>query len=163
MQPHSMCAVALAAYMWNRTSPVFVSNARAKVIFTRHDGAPRSLYYDLNVESRQDDTKFVVKVIRSVGGIACSITVWRNSSEEGTRVHMTHAQQHISGLMETYKLYKDKIDNGNHRNSMKYKTFSGKVLQDDRKKLELYSDVKMPRGGFRKIRYDLVFESITEK
>src|SRR3989344_3252384 len=166
MQPHSMCAVALATYMWNRPEWLFLNNARTEIEYTISEGSQkifRHLKYRLDVCSSDLDKKFTVYILRDGGGIACSITVWRDSSQEGSRVYQTHSQQHVAGLVEEYDLWKNKLVNGRHRNSLKYKKFAGEVLDSDRKKIRLISEIKHPdKDIYTPLSYAVELKNIVE-
>lgn len=161
MQPHSMCAVALANFMWNRYSPTGLKSAIMNVEYYSTSGKYKLNKYDLNyIEESSDRKTLKVYVMRSGGGIACQITLTRPTVEEGAEITMQHSQIHISGLREIYKLYKNKIVQGRHRNSERYRNFAGQSYHPDRKTFRLYSEIKNKETGyFVPIQYDLTMVS----
>lgn len=162
MQPHSMCAVALSSYIWNRPVPEFVARARMDVEYRNKYGEYRMNKYELEVTSRQkDDREFNVYVIRAGGGISCTLTVRRNSTQEGAEVTMTHSQQHVSGLREVYRLMKKEITGGLHYNSEKYGAFKGWVTNPDNKKMDFMSEVKNDRGQLIPRVYQIRINSVS--
>lgn len=156
MQPHSMCAVALSYYTWiNETKYSF---CRMRVKYKSHKGE-RLMYYDLkDIQYRGNQVS--TSIVRSGGGLSCTITSKLESSE---RVEMTHGTQHIAGLTEIFTLRKKEIIGGHHRNSLKYRNFSGYIKKDslgDETKLELTCEVQSASGkDFYKVDYELSLES----
>lgn len=155
MQPHSMAAVALAGYMWNSHSNPVVSKCVMRVEY-RRDGDYVSHSYDLtNVQESSDKRELKVSIMRSGGGLACTINLRRSSLQEGCEITMTHETIHVSGLREVFNLYKMRIANGMHYNSQRYRAFEGDYQSSDRKKLTLTCEVKTRHGNFVPVRYEL--------
>lgn len=162
MQPHSMCAVALANYVWNSFEKIKVSSCAMNIEYLNRYGENQLKKYRLsNFAESSDRREFTVYIIRDGGGISCSITVRRNTTQEGAEVEMTHSQIHVSGLREVYRLMKEEITNGRHYNSLIYKDFKGEQTSSDRRKLRLWTDVKQKKDDrFVRTQYDLEITSI---
>lgn len=132
MQPHSMCALAVAGYVWNRPTPIDQKYLRKKfndveIEFTNHEGKTRKMYYNLEITKRKaDETELDIKAVKSSGDLACTLEIRRGSSAESSRVTVVHQTQHVSGLKEIYNLYKDYTTGGHHENSTKYGKFDAK-------------------------------------
>lgn len=162
MQPHSMCTLALANFVWNRPKDqqVLIGNSKInmKVDYISLPGSPdersRTLYYDLyNYEETTDRYEFKVNIVRASGGINCQMRVWRDSLGEPQTVKMTHGQQHAAGLMEEFRMYRRSLK-GHHHNSKRYTSFSGDI--DRREEITLSCGVlnlKTHQPNY--IRYDL--------
>lgn len=163
MQPHSMCALALATYVWNRPQRMEVTSATMDVEYRQHGLYKLNRYELSNFVQCTDGTDFRVKVMRSGGGLSCDVTVRRQSLTEGAQVEMTHSQQHTAGLREVFNLSKGRIANGRHYNSQRYGAFAGEVIHPERKRLRLYCDVKLKNGNFLKVPYELEIKSIYTK
>lgn len=158
MQPHSMCALALANLVWNQGYGDSIAFSRILVEYQTPKGTYKKNYYDLN-QIKVDGDKFSVAIKRSGGGLACTMDVKKNSSDE---VEMTHRTQHIAGLMERFTLDKKRIRKGDHRNSRKYNTFAGDITQDTN--IELVCDVlSLQQKKFIKIPYTLSIDSLQLK
>lgn len=158
MQPHSMCGVALANYMWNAAEPTGLLSAVMRIEYKLRDRSRALLYELTNIRENKDHTEIKAYVMRGGGGIACQLTLSRNSAQEGTEVNITHSQNHLSGLKESFKLYKNQVTQGRHRNSEKYKDFKGENNHPDKKKFVLDSEVKRKTDGpydYRWIHYEL--------
>lgn len=154
MQPHSMCAVALAHYFWNSPEKVTVDRCRMRVEYRDHNDRTRNLYYLItNVSEDKDGRRFSMNIVRDGGGIDCTITVSRNSTSEGAEVTMTHYPEHHAGLTEIFSLYKKQIRSGRHRNSKKYKNFEGSAPRLDH--VKLYCDLLRPNGSTTTSEYTL--------
>lgn len=155
MQPHSMCAVALAGFMWNRPVKVPLTSVAMKVEYT-YQGVYKYNHYTLSdITESTDQRELSVRIMRSSGDISCTVRLRRSSAQEGSEVTMTHDQNHVSGLREVYNLYKEKVANGMHYNSMKYRDFRGEFTDSSRKKLRLVCAVKQSDGSFRDVPYEL--------
>lgn len=160
MQPHSMCAVALANYMWNRHDPTGISSAKMKIDYELRN-RPRTNAYRLDyIEENKNSTEIKFYIMRDGGGIACQITISRSSPSEGSKVTMTHSQNHISGLKEEFYLYKNKAISGQHRNSLKYRNFDGESSHPERKKFTLRSEIKRGKD-FIPIKYELEITGVS--
>lgn len=160
MQPHSMCAVALVNYMWNRHSPTGIKSCVMNVEYYLR-GKYRLNKYELTGIKESEDRKSIkVYIMRSGGGIACQITAERNSASEGSKVTLTHSQNHISGLREEFNLYKNKVIQGRHYNSQKYRNFSGESRHPDRIRFQLDSEIKR-KDDFEYLSYELEMDSIS--
>lgn len=156
MQPHSMCAVSLANYIWNNYQRQPESEFRMTVDYRNHHGNYRSLKYRLfNVRVSPDNLELKMNIQRDGGGIDCEVTCRRSSVREGAEVTQTHGQQHVAGLREVYNLYRGKVMNGTHYGSRKYKSFRGETpAKSDPKTLHLHTDVKRPDGSFVEVFYE---------
>ncbi len=164
MQPHSMCAVALANYMWNRPERRLVKSCYMDVEYYTTDGKYKLNKYDLtHIEESDDRRTLKVYIMRSGGGISCQITLMRSSVEEGGEITMTHSQNHVSGLREVYKLYKNKLQNGMHYNSERYRNFKGESYHPERKTFHLESEVRIKNDIFVWKTYDLRIISLNYK
>lgn len=160
MQPHSMCAVALAGYVWNRPEIKQVSSGVMHVEY-RKDGTYKKNIYRLgNIHVSPDGREIKVRIIRDGGGISCEITIRRSSAQEGSEVTMTHGQIHVAGLREVYNLYKLKVASGLHYNSERYRAFAGE-FSSDRKKLRFVSEVKNRSGSFVPVGYELELTQVS--
>ncbi len=137
MQPHSMCAVALAGYVWNkweikeraRTSkdPIKLSSCEMKIEYRLPDGQFRNLGYKLSNISIEKNTKVTVDIEKSHGSLACKVIVERSS--EGSEINIYHSEHHATGLKEKYNIYTESVD-GRHENSLKYGKFKGNFGSD---------------------------------
>jgi hypothetical protein len=155
MQPHSMCAVALVGFMWSTSTPVKVSSSGMRVVYTKQ-GAYASHSYDLsNISESADRRELRVSIMRSGGGLACTVNVRRSSLEEGCEVTITHDTQHVAGLREVFNLYRVRVSNGMSYNSMLYKGFSGEFQTLDRVKLNLTCDVKRDDDSYASVGYEI--------
>jgi hypothetical protein len=163
MQPHSMCAVALAAYVWNRPRRLEVTSSVMNVEYYKNGRYKLNKYELSNFIQCTDGTDFRVHIMRSGGGIACDVTVRRFSLSEGTRVEMTHSQQHVAGLREEFRLMKKRIINGRHYNSQRYRNFEGEAIHPDRKRFKFYCEVKQQNGYFVELPYELEIKTIYTK
>lgn len=105
-------------------------------------------------------TGFECNLMRSHGGIDCTISGRRMSTLEGSQVFMTHSQQHVADLMEEFRLYKEYITDGKHHRSKKYGRFDGRVAHPDGERLELNCEVKRADGSFVYVPYELEIDRI---
>jgi hypothetical protein len=120
--------------------------------------------YDLwNIRRDTDDREMKVQIMRSGGGVNCTITLRRSSVQEGSEITMTHSEQHIAGLREVYHLYKEKISSGKHYNSLVYKDFNGYNNDSKRERIVLSCEIKMNDKYFVPIEYKLEATSIALK
>ncbi len=158
MQPHSMCAVALAGHMWNRYDRLQVSRCRMNVWYEKNKERMQNKYELSQIEETDNRLTLKVYIMRGGGGLACMVKIQRNSPLEGVRVQMTHLQMHVAGLWEEFTLYKDRITNGEHHNSRRYRRFSGEFMDEERKKLRLYCEVKQENGSYISLPYYLEIE-----
>ena len=152
MQPHSMCAVALAGYVWKNYSimkvakankeAIKLSSAEMQVEYRTPDGLFRMLGYKISDISVKADTEIKFNVAKSHGSLHCTIEI--NRASESSEVRLDHSEQHASGLKELFNVY-DKSIVGRHINSLKYNTFDG-TFENDYKRLRLSSDVLRGRG-----------------
>lgn len=165
MQPHSMCALAMANILWNTPEDMSgVSGARMDVSYKDKYDKYRLNKYELsNVRISPDNREFTVLILRAGGGISCSITVRRKTTEQGTGVEMRHSENHISGLREEFTLYKNKIGGGMHYNSMKYRCFAGEGNHPDRKAMNLSCEIKKDDGKFFTAKYELTVTALVHK
>lgn len=170
MQPHSMAAMTFASYIWNNEQSQeyryeTIVGGETEVEYRDKYGAFRDLFYRMEVVGRSsDDKELQIYVLRSGGGIACVVTVRRNSLQEGAHITMTHSQQHISGLREEFNLMKKSITQGMHYNSEKYKNYKGQILYEG-KEVDLETDVVIDqrRGLFITLPYKVFVKSIYTK
>lgn len=162
MQPHSMCAVALAGYVWNRPEPKHVTSCVMGVEYKRDGTYRKNIYRLSNILTSPDNREMRVHIVRDGGGISCEITLRRSSTQEGSEVTMTHGQIHVSGLREVYNLYKNKVSSGMHYNSERYRNFKGDV-SSNRKKMQLWCEVKNRYGNFITVLYELELQQVAEK
>lgn len=109
-----------------------------RVSYTNRQGDTKNNYYDLKEIKISGENRFSVSIQRSGGGLACVMDVTRNS-KSSNHVEMTHGTIHIAGLKEVYKLRKDEIVDGEHRNSIKYKRFHGRIKYEEQ--LELTCEI----------------------
>ena len=151
MQPHSMAAVGLANLVWNHG--LYCDYARFLIKFKNR--GDKLYYYDVK-DIDYSKGRFSASIGRSGGGQPCIITAKIDHNE---KVEMTHGTQHVAGLVEKFKLEKDRIKDGEHKNSRKYDRFSGKINRKTHM-IELNCDVKVPdRNAFISIPYDLTVDS----
>lgn len=156
MQPHSMCALGMAGYVWGGVEVPCPSSASMKVIYQdKYHYYKTNVYYLSNIKEDDDHKRMSVDIVRGGGGIACTITITRRSAEEGAEIEMTHSQQHVSGLREVSRISHTQVSEGRHYNSMKYGDFSGKFTQSDRKRMQLMCDIKRDDGSFMSVQYTL--------
>ncbi|MCA9369437.1 MAG: hypothetical protein H6773_03855 [Pseudomonadales bacterium] len=155
MQPHSMAALALAGHLWNSYVPPKIAKCVMRVEFRKHGEYVSNMYDMLDITESSDRRELKVRIMRSGGGLSCTVVIRRNSLEEGSEVTMTHETIHVSGLREVFNLYKMKIVSGRHYNSMKYRNFAGDFVSDDRKVLNFVCEVKDSRGNFYAVPYRL--------
>jgi hypothetical protein len=154
MQPHSMCAVALAHYIWNNPDSVTVKDCAMRVEYRDHHDHFRNLYYRIsNVRQEKDDREFKMDIVRDGGGVNCVMIISRNSTTEGAEVTIKHDPEHISGLVEIFNLYKNKVSSGRHRNSRKYAGFEGHMKYLDR--MTMYCDLVRSNGSTTTSTYNL--------
>jgi hypothetical protein len=148
-----MCAVQIAHLIWNLgKDPSF---CEVRIQYRSHDNT-ETKYYRCNVKS--DGDRFTAEIIRSGGGLSCTITAKLGTNG---RVEMTHSTQHISGLREEFTLAKNKkdLDGGKHYNSLRYGEFGGKIGLDD-VSLSLECQLRNKDGkSFTKVPYDLTVTS----
>lgn len=164
MQPHSMCAVALANYVWNSATWMELEKVQMRVDYKDRYGASKFNIYELwNIQRDRDDREMRVQIMRGGGGINCTITLRRNTPQEGAEVTMTHSEQHIAGLREVFYLYKEKISSGKHYNSLKYGDFEGYNNHPDRRRIALYCDLRMSAHTFVRIKYELEITDVKSK
>ena len=160
MQPHSMCAVALANYMWNKYAPTGVNSMVMRIDYQLKGRYKTNIYRLGYIEENANRTEIKFYVIRDGGGISCQITMTRPSPIEGARVTMTHSQNHISGLREEFNLRPNCVYQGQHFNSLKYRNFAGSSTHPERKKFILESEIN--RGNyFVPVRYELEITSVS--
>ena len=150
-----MAALGLANLVWNHG--IYVSSARFLIKFKNR--GDKLYYYDLkNIEYSRG--KFSASVIRSGGGQDCIITA---EIDHNQKIEMTHGIQHVAGLVEKYKLEKDRIKDGEHRNSRKYKNFAGKINRESHT-IELECDIHVTeRNTFVTVPYVLTVDSLRIK
>lgn len=162
MQPHSMCAVAVANYVWNAHEKITATNYEVKVEYIHRRGEFKTNIYRLSGFKEESDRKaFSVYIIRAGGGIACTIYARRNSTQEGSKIEMTHSQNHTSGLREEYELWKKNIKYGRHYNSSLYRDFEGESITDDRKRINFNCDVKqIDNKTFKKVNYEITIREL---
>ncbi len=161
MQPHSMCALAVAAYVWNRPKPVdkkyLGEKFSVEIEYETQSRERKQLEYKIEITQRDTkEEKMVVRAIRSHGGLDCRLTLERNSSAEGSKVTVRHSQQHVAGLREIYELHNKYTRSGHHVNSMKYNRFDATFSDDDdRKNGTLETDICLEGriNQFRRVRY----------
>jgi len=154
MQPHSMCAVALSDYIWHWDGATG-KDYRVSVEYRRYDGTYRSLKYRCTPTLSTDRRQLDVFVVRDGGGIACTVTLMKSGSE-GSEVTSRHSQQHVSGLREVYNLYRGKVKNGMHYNSLMYKRFEGELIsRADPKKMRIVTEVLVDEYKFVPISYQV--------
>jgi hypothetical protein len=159
-----MCAVALANYIWNSSENPTVERCNMDIWYTDREGLYKLNKYELwNINHSNDDREMEVQIIRGGGGINCKISLRRESRQEGSKVEMTHSEQHVAGLREEYYLWKQKVQSGRHYNSRAYGQFEGFNNHPDRKKLVLYCEVKTSSGNFVTNKYELEITSIVLK
>lgn len=154
MQPHSMAALGLANQVWNEG--IYLASLRMQIRYKSPNGE-HLYYYDLkSIEYSRG--QFSASIGRSGGGQACVITAKIDHHE---RVEMTHQTQHVAGLIEKYKLTKERIENGEHHNSKKYGRFWGKIKTGGR--IELDCEVRTSKGNFVTLPYVLAIDSMILK
>jgi hypothetical protein len=157
-----MCALALANFVWNNSKDVTqIGGCQMNVEYETSERRVKVMKYELSgFQLSSDQREFKVSITRGGGGLACRMTVRRASLEEGADIEMTHGTQHVAGLMEKYKLFRKQIKSGNHRNSTKYKGFSGTSDFPDR--VTLQCEVKAGKH-FVTVPYKLEITSISHK
>lgn len=161
MQPHSMCTVALANFVWNQHNHPIPELCTARVEYRDRYGKYKTNVYRLyNIIVHPDMTYIRVSILRDGGGLACTMHARRPSHSEGNRVTQEHDTQHIHGLREEYYLYKSSVKSGRHVNSGRYRNFEGDLRKEDRKKMSLYCEIKREDGSFFYSKYELQLESI---
>ncbi|PIR60836.1 MAG: hypothetical protein COU67_00050 [Candidatus Pacebacteria bacterium CG10_big_fil_rev_8_21_14_0_10_44_54] len=156
-----MCALAVAAYVWNRPKPVDQKYLGKKfsieIEYETQFRERKQLIYIIEITQRDTkEEKLVVWTQRSHGGTPCSLTLERNSNVEGSKVVVHHSQQHVAGLREIYDLYDRRTQSGHHINSKKYNRFDATFSDaDDRKSGVLETDIALEGriGQFRRVRY----------
>lgn len=147
-----MCCLALANLVWNEG--LYVDSARFLVRFQTQRG-DKLYYYDLR-DIDYSTGKFTVAIKRSGGGQPCIMTAKIDHHE---KVEMTHATQHVAGLVEQFKLRKEYIEDGEHKNSKKYGRFWGAIKRAS-KLIDLNCQVKSHDGrGFVTLPYTLTVDS----
>ena len=161
MQPHSMCAVALAGYMWNRPESLNVSKCNMAVEYRKSGDYKMNTYELSNIRESVDKREITALIMRGGGGIACTVTIRRSSAQEGSLVTMTHGQIPVAGLREVFNLYKKRISSGMHYNSERYRNFQGEYRDSGRRKLWLRSEVKSSYGQFYDVDYELDIRQVT--
>lgn len=154
MQPHSMCAVALAGYMWNRPETKKINECSMEVEYRKDGQYKKNVYRLSRITLSPDDREINVHILRDGGGISCTITIRRSSVVEGSQVTMTHSQNHVAGLREVYNLYKHNVASGFNYNSERYKAFRG-TISSDREKVVLDCEVKRSNGLYAVVNYEL--------
>lgn len=154
MQPHSMCAVALAGYVWNRPEPKKIKSCSMEVEYKSNGLYKKNIYRLSNISISSDDREMDVHIIRDGGGISCTMNIRRSSKSEGSQVTMTHGQIHVAGLREVYNLYKNNISGGMHYNSQRYKGFKG-TISASREKVVLDCEVIQKNGSVAEVKYEL--------
>lgn len=161
MQPHSMCAAALAGFMWNRPESLNVKKCNMSVEYRKSGEYKMNTYELSDIRESADKREITVFVMRGGGGIACQVAIRRNSAQEGSEVTMTHGQIHVSGLREVFNLYNKRIVSGMHYNSERYRNFAGEFRDSGRKKLWLRCEVKSSYGSFYDVDYELEMRQLT--
>lgn len=152
MQPHSMCALALSYYTWINKAEY--SSCRLRVRY-RNKFGEKTNYYDLK-EIDHSGRNLSSYIIRSGGGLACTITAKIDSYD---KVEMTHSIQHVAGLTEIFTLRKGEIIGGYHRNSKMYRNFYGSVKTDETT-IELKCEIlDKSEKNFIKVDYELSIDS----
>jgi hypothetical protein len=141
--------------IWGHSEQIIVKGSVSiEVEYQTPGGKYRSNHYRISdIRESSDRRELSMYIIRSSGGISCTMTVRRNSTSEGSEVTLFHSQQHRAGLREVYRLMKKRITSGNHYNSEKYGNFEGESNYHDR--LRLYCEVLKKDGSYIKIPYDL--------
>jgi hypothetical protein len=170
MQPHSMASMAFASHIWNNGQNQNylyqeITGAEVEVEYRDKHGKYRDLFYRINVVNQSADKRELqLYVVRSNGGIACTMTVRRNSLQEGAHITMTHSQQHVAGLREEFQLMKKSITQGHHYNSEKYKNYKGQILYEGRE-VDLETDVIIDshRGLYVTLPYKVFIKSVQTK
>lgn len=157
MQPHSMCALAMARCLWNHPEQIKVEGSvHIEVEYQSAKGTYKNNHYRISdIRESSDRRELQMYIIRSSGGISCTMTVRRSSTSEGAEVVLYHSQQHLAGLRETFRLMKKRITEGSHnKTSQKYENFEGESNYHDR--LTLYCELKKPKGdGVVTVPYNL--------
>ena len=156
-----MCALAVAAYVWNRPRPVsekYLGNKYSvEIEYETQFKERKQLTYNIEITQRDaKEEKLVVRAIRSHGGLDCRLFIERNSNTEGSKVTVRHSQQHVAGLLEIYELHNRYTKLGHHINSRKYNRFDATFSDDDdRKNGTLETDICLEGriNQFRRVRY----------
>lgn len=147
-----MAMLALSYYTW--IQGMNLRSCRLRVSYRNFHGSKNN-YYDLREIDHSGKT-LSASIVRSGGGLACTMTARLDSSD---RVEMTHGTQHVAGLTEIFTLRKDEIVGGHHRNSLMYRSFAGRVKADGTK-IELVCEIKDKSGReFLKFPYELSIDS----
>lgn len=163
MQPHSMCAVAIAGYIWNSHKKQKVLKCVMSVEYRDRYRKLKVNIYDLtDIEEGDKGRELKFRIMRSGGGLACKVLARRISHSEGTKVVMTHETIHIAGLREEYKLYTMEVREGRHYNSIRYGEFSG-FFGAGRESLSLKCDIKNDEGYFVTTDYKLKMTQLVTK
>ena len=156
MQPHSMCALGLATYVWEKSDMACPQAIEMKVVYRNRDQLYKTNYYSLSSITEDDDRRRLVVSIRRMGdGDTCTVTISRKSTELGSEISMKHSVPHTANLEEVFRIYESRISDGKHYNSMKYGEYRGGFSQADRKHIQLRCDVKTESGSFITVDYDL--------
>lgn len=152
-----MCVVALTAYLWNRPVRLNLKKALIYITYRNRYGEYKNNVYDTEIVSRSpDDCELKVYVIRSGGGISCTVTAKRNSTQEGSEVVFTdHSQHHLSGLRELYKLYKNRIAYGDNQGSKLYRRFEGETTDDTRRRYRMMCEVINSQEQYVPVLYEI--------
>jgi len=156
MQPHSMCALAMARCIWGHAEQIKVDGTvTIEVEYQSPTGKYKYNHYRLtDIRESSDRRELQMYIIRSSGGISCTMTVRRNSTSEGSEVVLYHSQQHRAGLRETFRLMNKRITEGSHnKTSERYERFEGESNYHDR--LTLNCELKNSKGGIITVPYHL--------
>ncbi len=157
-----MCAVALAHYIWNSSYQLKINRCVVNVEYRNRFGEYRLNKYELSYFNEKPDRReFSVYVIRAGGGISCTLTVRRNTVQEGSEVELVHSQNHLSGLREVFRLLKSRIAEGRHYNSLLYKNFEGENAHPERTKIRLKTEVRQKNGVFVQVPYEVELTQIS--
>jgi hypothetical protein len=152
-----MVCLAMARCLWNHPEQIIVTGSvNVEVEYQTPSGKYKYNHYTVrDIRENADRRELTMYIVRSSGGISCTMTARRNSVSEGAEVLLSHSQQHLSGLRETFRLMRKRISNGSHnRTSQKYENFEGESNYHDR--LTLYCELKKPKGdGVIRVPYNL--------
>lgn len=150
-----MAAMMFASHIWNKSSRDEIKKAEVEVEYQNRYGQYKYNIYNLEVSNRsKDDRELQLYVIRGGGGISCTLTIRRNSTQEGGHVTMTHSQNHVSGLREEFVLMKKTIREGRHYNSAKYRNYAGDISNEG-EEIDFVSEIKNDQGNFIPLRYKI--------
>lgn len=156
MQPHSMAALKVAHAAWFYDKYENLNTVLVGVEYQNRDGRYETKYYKVEIDLI---TPLLVKVdvSHSQGSTRCTVSVRRNSPQEGSKVWLEHSEHHASGLVEELNLY-EKNFKGDHRNSLLYKNFSADSSYPE--KMVMHTDVKSKKDdSFRDVKYEVEIKS----